>query len=308
MVGQFQVPVSADGGWIAFGQGKSGLVTRAQDTTTGSFIALKIIPVTLREEDRLSVLHQLQELYASKHPCVADFFGADYFSERSCTLIAMEYFDLASFKDIMNNTGPIPEHVLGFACNEVLEGLRYLHGERRLIHRDIKPSNLLLNSRGQVKISDFGMSTQLANTLDPANTWVGSTTYMSPERISGLQYVGNSDIWSLGISFVELATGSYPYSSQPGQRLELVDLLDRIVDEEPPSVPQDSGFSADFHDFMCLCLKKRVEERPGATALQGHSFIQLHKGAQQVVPWLENVMRAAAAKTREVLTQRGPGS
>ena len=71
------------------------------------------------------------------------------------------------------------------------------------------------------------MSTQLQNTLDPANTWVGSTTYMSPERISGLQYIWNSDIWSLGISLVEIATGKFPYQ-QPGQQLELVSVFECV--------------------------------------------------------------------------------
>jgi len=279
----FRVPVNPDGSFLAFGQGTSGTVTRAVDTRPGGGeIALKSIPVTLREEDRDRVIQQLEQLYTGQHPNVTGFLGATFYPPRSSILIACEFMDLKSFKDVMavcqagttfarnSGAGWIPEDVVGFVSGRVLDGLVYLHRERKQIHRDIKPSNILLNSRGEVKICDFGMSTQLQNTLDPANTWVGSTTYMSPERISGLQYIWNSDIWSLGISLVEIATGLFPYQ-QPGQQLELVDLLDRIVDNEPPSLPDT--FSADFRDFIALTLVKRVEERPHAEMLVGHPFV-----------------------------------
>jgi serine/threonine protein kinase len=150
IIGPFHIPVHGDGSWIAFGQGSSGIVTRAQDTRTGGIIALKIIPVSLPEDKKTFVVGQLQELYASKHPSVVEYYGADYFEEKSCIMIALEFMDLASFKDLRNQYGPIPEAVLGYACGKILEGLLYLHRERRLIHRDIKPSNLLLSSTGQV--------------------------------------------------------------------------------------------------------------------------------------------------------------
>ena len=178
--------------------------------------------------------------------------------------------------------------MVGFVSGRILDGLVYLHRERKQIHRDVKPSNILLNSRGEVKICDFGMSTQLQNTLDPANTWVGSTTYMSPERISGLQYIWNSDIWSLGISLVEIATGKFPYQQDHGE-LELVDLLDRIVDMEPPKLPET--FSADFRDFIALTLVKRVEERPHAEMLVGHPFV-IRCQLADISEWMTAVIAA----------------
>mmetsp|Transcript_58303 Transcript_58303/g.121803 ORF Transcript_58303/g.121803 Transcript_58303/m.121803 type:complete len:298 (-) Transcript_58303:75-968(-) len=289
MIGPFQIPVNVDGSWIPFGQGSSGIVTRAQDSRSGGIIALKIIPVSLPDDKKAFVVNQLQELYSSKHPSVVDYYGADYFEEKSCIMIALEFMDMASFKDLRNRWGPIPESILGYACGRVLEGLLYLHRERRLIHRDIKPSNLLLSSNGQVKISDFGMSTQLVNTLDPARTWVGSTTYMSPERISGLQYIWNSDIWSLGIALVELATGAFPYApAMPGGRLELTELLDKIVDEEPPAL-DPAQFSGDFCGFIGLALKKRMEERPQADVLLTHPFVTRYAAPAIVAAWIQSL-------------------
>mmetsp|Transcript_43180 Transcript_43180/g.115504 ORF Transcript_43180/g.115504 Transcript_43180/m.115504 type:complete len:300 (+) Transcript_43180:72-971(+) len=289
LVGPFQVPIHPDGSWVPFGQGSSGIVTRAQDSRTGGVVALKIIPVSLPDDKKAFVVGQLQELYSSRHPSVVDYYGADYFEEKSCIIIALEFMDLASFKDMRNRFGPIPESVLGFACGKILEGLLYLHKERRIIHRDIKPSNLLISSSGQVKISDFGMSTQLVNTLDPARTWVGSTTYMSPERISGLQYIWNSDIWSLGIAVVELATGAFPYvSAQPGGRLELTELLDKIVDEDAPAL-NPAQFSPDFCGFVHLALKKRMEERPQADVLLGHPFVARYASPEVVGAWLQSL-------------------
>eukprot|EP00277_Geminigera_cryophila_P011975 CAMPEP_0179452182 /NCGR_PEP_ID=MMETSP0799-20121207/36091_1 /TAXON_ID=46947 /ORGANISM="Geminigera cryophila, Strain CCMP2564" /LENGTH=308 /DNA_ID=CAMNT_0021247895 /DNA_START=126 /DNA_END=1052 /DNA_ORIENTATION=- len=295
----FRVPVNADGSFLAFGQGTSGTVTRAVDTRPGGgAVALKSIPVTLREEDRDRVIQQLEALYTGQHPNVTGFLGATFYPPRSSILIACEFMDLRSFKDVMSvckaqdkGAGWIPEEVVGFVSGRVLDGLVYMHRERKQIHRDIKPSNILINSRGEVKICDFGMSTQLQNTLDPANTWVGSTTYMSPERISGLQYIWNSDIWSLGISLVEIATGCFPYQ-QPGQQLELVDLLDRIVDNEPPSLPET--FGADFRDFIALTLVKRVEERPHAEMLVGHPFV-IRCQLADLSEWLGSVTTATSA-------------
>jgi len=98
-------------------------------------------------------------------------------------------------------------------------------------HLDVKPSNILLNTNGQVKLCDFGVSGELINSI--ANTFVGTSTYMSPERIQGGQYAVKSDIWSLGISLWECAAGKAPYRGGVG----VLDLLQQIVGEEPPELP-----------------------------------------------------------------------
>mmetsp|Transcript_53512 Transcript_53512/g.130761 ORF Transcript_53512/g.130761 Transcript_53512/m.130761 type:complete len:314 (+) Transcript_53512:167-1108(+) len=305
LIGALKVPVDEEGGWIPYGQGSTGLVTRARIPSSGSSVALKAIPVHIQQQqDLMSVLQQLNTLHSSSHPCVVDFYGADYFQPGSCILIASEFMDLASFKDVMNCTGPVPERVLGFATCKILEGLEYLHKQRHIIHRDIKPSNLLLNTRGDVKIGDFGMSTQLQKTLDPANTWVGSTTYMSPERISGLQYLANADVWSLGICLVELARGTFPYTGDGGKRLEMVELLDKIVDDPPPALPET--FSGELCGFVGACLCKRMEERPTSTALRAHAFVAAHQGAC-VDDWLKEVAPIVGATLGAVSPSRQHG-
>lgn len=94
---------------------------------------------------------------------------------------------------------------------KVLKGLDYLHRTIKLIHRDIKPSNLLINSQGIVKISDFGVSGQLMNSKDSRSTWIGTVTYMSPERFRGESYSWDTDLWSLGLTLLECAWGRFPY-------------------------------------------------------------------------------------------------
>ena len=96
----------------------------------------------------------------------------------------------------------------------MLKGLEYLHKKMKVIHRDIKPSNLLINSEGRVKIADFGVSGKLESTTDQKNTWVGTVTYMSPERFRGDNYTADTDLWSLGLTIIECAWGRYPYPEE----------------------------------------------------------------------------------------------
>ncbi|XP_075287943.1 dual specificity mitogen-activated protein kinase kinase 5 isoform X3 [Opisthocomus hoazin] len=131
---------------------------------------------------------------------------------------------------------------------KVVKGLTYLWS-LKILHRDVKPSNMLVNTRGQVKLCDFGVSTQLVNSI--AKTYVGTNAYMAPERISGEQYGIHSDVWSLGISFMELALGRFPYPQiQKNQgSLMPLQLLQCIVDEESPVLPAGE-FSEPFVHFI----------------------------------------------------------
>jgi len=105
--------------------------------------------------------------------------------------------------------GKIDINVVCMVAHSVLEGLTYLYDVHRIIHRDIKPSNILLNSKGSIKLCDFGVSGELINSI--ANTFVGTSIYMSPERIQGAEYSVKSDVWSLGITLIELAYGRFPF-------------------------------------------------------------------------------------------------
>jgi mitogen-activated protein kinase kinase len=173
-------------------------------------------------------------------------------------LIFMEYMDCGSLDFILKKLGFLKEVYLSKITHNILQGLNYLYSNHKIIHRDIKPSNVLLNFRGEVKICDFGVSRQLNNN-SIADTFVGTSTYMSPERIQGDVYSIKGDIWSLGLMLIELSTGEFPFGKKDTPN-GILDLLQRIVNEDPPSLPRDK-YSKDLCDFVDLCLKKQ-HERP----------------------------------------------
>jgi len=146
----------------------------------------------------------------------------------------MEFMDKGSLDNIYKKIGPIDIEIVGRVALAVLEGLTYLYDVHRIIHRDIKPSNILFNSAGQIKICDFGVSGELINSI--ADTFVGTSTYMSPERIQGAQYTVKSDVWSLGISLIELALGRFPFSDSSSDDSDLSDLEGTLSPQRPGSI------------------------------------------------------------------------
>ena len=136
------------------------------------------------------------------------------------------------------------------------------------MHRDIKPSNVLVNSRGQIKLCDFGVATETVNSI--ANTFVGTSTYMAPERIQGGAYSIKSDVWSVGLTIMELAIGRFPFDatdSSAGDRasagpMGILDLLQTIVHEPAPKLPRSEAFPDILDQFIAKCLLKSPDERP----------------------------------------------
>lgn len=243
-------------------------------------MCIKQVPIRLQESDQENVLQSLREIYRSRHPHVTAFHGAAY--DGDSIVIAFEYMCHRSVKDVLQKLGRMSEAAVGLCCGHVLSGLVYLHKERHIIHRDIKPSNVLLDAYGCFKISDFGMSKELSDTLSAGQTWVGTSCYMSPERVSGLDYSFNADIWGVGILAFECCQGKGPYASKSA-----FELLDAIVDGESPSLPPDD-FSAEFCEFVALCLTKEHTARPDSIALAGHVFIATHTEFDSAA-WLSTI-------------------
>jgi len=159
--------------------------------------------------------------------------------------------------------------VLGKIAEAVLGGLKYLYLAHRIMHRDIKPSNVLVNSKGQIKLCDFGVSSELDNSV--ADTFVGTGTYMAPERIQGSPYTVKSDVWSVGLTLMELAIGKFPFSlsSEDDEDDEdaagpqgILDLLQQIVLEPAPKLPKSDAFPQILEDVIAKCLVKSPEQRP----------------------------------------------
>lgn len=190
------------------GQGNGGSVKKVEHTPTGTIMAKKIVLIDAKPSVRKQILRELQIMHDCHSKYIISFFGAFLADPNIC--ICMEYMDKGSLDGIYKKIGAIDIEVVGQVALAVLEGLTYLYDVHRIIHRDIKPSNILFNSRGEIKICDFGVSGELINSI--ADTFVGTSTYMSPERIQGAQYTVKSDVWSLGISLIELALGRFPFS------------------------------------------------------------------------------------------------
>ncbi|GAA5985445.1 hypothetical protein JCM10908_006976 [Rhodotorula pacifica] len=192
------------------GCGNGGTVSRALHIPTKAIMAKKVVHIATSDTTRKQILRELQFMHDCSSPFIVSFYGAYLQDPHIC--MCMEYMDRGSLDAIYRKVGPIPEPILGKIALAVVSGLTYLYEVHKIMHRDVKPSNILLNSAGHIKICDFGVSGELTNSV--ADTFVGTSTYMSPERISGDPYTVKSDVWSLGITLVELAIGRFPFSAE----------------------------------------------------------------------------------------------
>nr|GAT53616.1 Ste7-like protein [Mycena chlorophos] len=214
------------------GQGNGGSVKLVEHVPTGKIMAKKIVLIDAKPAVRKQILRELQIMHDCHSNYIISFWGAFLSDPNIC--ICMEAMDKGSLDGIYKKTGPINIDVVGKVALAVLEGLTYLYDVHRIIHRDIKPSNILFNSAGEIKICDFGVSGELINSI--ADTFVGTSTYMSPERIQGAPYTVKSDVWSLGISLIELALARFPFSESLSDDSDLSDLEGTLSPARPGSI------------------------------------------------------------------------
>nr|KAJ3405488.1 MAP kinase kinase (MEK) [Polyrhizophydium stewartii] len=227
---------------------------------------MQIIHVEAKNSVRKQIVRELQIMHKCNSPFIVSFFGA--FLHEGDISICMEYMNCGSLDNIYKKTGPVSEDVAGKIAHAVLSGLVYLYDEHRIIHRDVKPSNILLDSAGHIKIADFGVSGQLVNSV--ANTFVGTSAYMSPERIQGGKYSVQSDVWSLGMTIMELVLGKFPFPPD-GKPLSVFELLEYIVHEPVPTLPPGQ-FSKEFEAFIARSLIKDPATRPTPSELLTDPF------------------------------------
>jgi mitogen-activated protein kinase kinase len=173
--------------------------------------------------------------------------------------------NIRSLDWVSRTFGPVRVDVLGKIAEAVLGGLAYLYSAHRIMHRDLKPSNILVNSKGSIKLCDFGVSSELEGSI--AETFVGTGTYMAPERIQGSPYTVKSDVWSVGLSLMELAIGKFPFAGsgdddEAGGPQGILDLLQQIVLEPSPKLPKSDAFPSILEDMIAKCLMKDPAERP----------------------------------------------
>ncbi|XP_059081088.1 dual specificity mitogen-activated protein kinase kinase 1-like isoform X1 [Tigriopus californicus] len=188
------------------GAGNGGVVHCVRHKPSGTIMAKKMIHLEVKPAVKKQIVTELKILHECNSPYIVGFYGA-YHSDGEIN-ICMEYMDGGSLDLVLKKKTRIPEKFSRKITYAVLRGLSYLRENHRIIHRDVKPSNILVNSQGEIKICDFGVSGQLIDSM--ANSFVGTRSYMSPERLQGSQYSVASDLWSLGLSLLEISLGMYP--------------------------------------------------------------------------------------------------
>nr|CAH8832613.1 unnamed protein product [Trichobilharzia regenti] len=178
---------------------------------------------------------------------------------------------------------PFPEKVLGKVTVAITTALDYLKRKHNVMHRDVKPSNMLLSYQGVIKLCDFGISGILKDSIARSRQ-PGCTGYMAPERLNNSTYDVRADIWSLGISLLELATGSFPYT---GTQIEFA-IMTKIISDPPPSLPHHIPFTQAFRQFVELCLTKDHTQRPKYRSLMSTEFfVRYNREPHHVLEWLK---------------------
>lgn len=249
------------------GSGSGGTVYKVLHRPTGRLFALKVIYGNHEDDVRRQICREIEILRDVDNLNIVKCH--DMFDHAGEIQVLLEYMDGGS----LEGTHVSHEASLADLTRQVLSGIFYLH-RRKIVHRDIKPSNLLINSKKQVKIADFGVSRILAQTMDPCNSSVGTIAYMSPERINTDlnhgKYDGYAgDIWSLGVSILEFYLGRFPFAV--GRQGDWASLMCAICMSQPPEAPATA--SREFRDFISCCLQRDPARRWTAAQLLNHPFV-----------------------------------
>jgi len=270
------------------GRGSSGVVYRAFHAPSVSLVALKMISIAERDK-RQQLTHELRTLHdlsgggngggGGGGGCAytIGFHGA-YF-DASHIYIGLEYMDAGSLDDLVEQHGAMSEHALAYVFERVFKGVKYLH-KQHIIHRDIKPHNILYNSRGEFKVTDFGIISNLKArdeeaAIKEAKTFVGTLLYMSPERIGGQPYSYACDIWSVALSMLTCRVGQFAIEHQSHwQLVHAIQGGEAILNAFSREQVSDT-----LRDLLAHCLRANPAERPTAAECLLHPFFAQYRSA-----------------------------
>jgi len=251
------------------GKGRYGAVFEGFDLESGRVVAIKQLPTKGIPVDEVNSLKsEIKLLRNLQHKNIVEYVGFYEEKEDDYVNIIMEYVEGGSLAKTVNKFSSLPESLVAFYVEQVLEGLVYLH-EQGVVHRDIKGANLLNTKEGLIKLADFGVAARLDEISSRNNNpveVVGTPYWMAPEIIELSGCSTASDIWSVGCTVVELLTGSPPYSEYTAMSA----LFHIVSDEHPPLPP---NISSELEDFLLLCFNKDVSSRVSAKKLLSHRWI-----------------------------------
>ncbi|XP_053115427.1 misshapen-like kinase 1 isoform X11 [Hemicordylus capensis] len=267
------------------GNGTYGQVYKGRHVKTGQLAAIKVMDVTEDEEEEIKQEINMLKKY-SHHRNIATYYGA--FIKKSPPgnddqlWLVMEFCGAGSVTDLVKNTkgNALKEDCIAYICREILRGLAHLHAHK-VIHRDIKGQNVLLTENAEVKLVDFGVSAQLDRTVGRRNTFIGTPYWMAPEVIAcdenpDATYDYRSDIWSLGITAIEMAEGAPPLCDMHPMRALF------LIPRNPPPKLKSKKWSKKFIDFIDNCLVKAYTSRPPTEQLLKFPFIRDQPTERQV--------------------------
>jgi len=292
------------------GEGAYGLICTCRNIKQNRIYAIKFLEI--EEEDEQHLMNELSILKEAEDCSNVVKYHGCYVKD--CTLmIVMEFCDGGSALDIMNALNQTyKEEQIAAICACMVQGLIFLHSHR-ILHRDLKAGNILLTSEGVAKLADFGVSAKLQHTLEKKDTVVGSPYWMAPEVISVQKdktegYDMKADIWSLGITAIELAEGKPPLFEIASLRVIFL-----IPARDPPKLGHQEQWSKDFNDFLAVCLQKNPHDRPTSKELLEHPFITrgfqnqalLKKLVQDTLPALQ-AAREQKKKDEQRMNQQKP--
>ena len=255
------------------GRGSAGDVHTARDKLTDDVVAVKLVDLEEAEDEVEDIQREISYLMQCSSPFVTKYLGCWLDPGSTRLAIAMEYMAGGSVADLISEAfgGPLPESACAVVCRDLLYALDYLHGEGK-IHRDVKCANVLLTGAGEIRLADFGVAGTLTQTLggNKRRTFTGTPFWMAPEVIQAHEsdgYNSKCDIWSLGITAMEAANGTPPYSDLHPMRVLF------FIPKNPPPRLEGASFSAEFKEFCAACLQKDPDRRPRAAQLVNHRFI-----------------------------------
>lgn len=251
------------------GQGASGSVYVARKKKDGTKVALKRVqPQNKAEADSLQM--EIRMMCCTRHPNLIKCHETYHFGGHMW--ISMEYMDGGCLTDILDNYKALRRYMsegeIAYVLREVLKGLLFMHGMKRL-HRDIKSDNVLITGSGQVKLADFGFCAELTEERNKRTTCVGTPYWMAPELIKQFEYDYKVDLWSVGILAIECAEWEPPYMDEKPLRAMYL-----ITSQKPPKLSNPGQWSPELHDFIRLCLIENPGQRASASQLLKHPFLR----------------------------------